>query len=110
MNWEFEYPLVKDLKVEVYKMRENETLPASFIQKVKVHHDSRALYKKPSDGKPKSAKYLYEMVYDFSRFQERISNKEPSPLTPLQKEEGKKINRLEQFLISWQELINSMAG
>lgn len=67
MNWEHEYPMVKELKTQLYDLLLEGKLPKSFLSKVLMHHANAGI----TNHQVTRYKTYWMLTYDLSRMKNR---------------------------------------
>lgn len=67
MNWELEYPAIKELKNEIYTLLIKNKLPKSFVSKVLMHHANAGIV----NHQITNVKTYWKLTYDLSRMGDR---------------------------------------
>ncbi|MCL6524691.1 MAG: type III-A CRISPR-associated protein Cas10/Csm1 [Thermoflavifilum sp.] len=70
LNWEIEFPIVKEYKDKLFKYINQELLPTSFLYKIYTLQRMRNEQKRMN----KNESWRWIMTYDFSRFKERVKD------------------------------------
>jgi len=77
LNWELEYPVVKDLKDRMLVLlATKEGLPSGFLQRIFNFYENYREQNKEQDKKQKNPRWRWMIAYDFSRLKGRIKNDE----------------------------------
>ena len=69
MNWDKEYPMVKELKNVLYELLNDNQLPKSFLSKVMIHHANAGIV----NHRITSMKTFWMLTYDLSRMKDRCN-------------------------------------
>lgn len=69
MNWEMEYPMVKELKTTLYELLKSNELPKSFLSKIMIHHANAGMV----NHQITEMKTFWMLTYDLSRMKSRCS-------------------------------------
>jgi len=67
LNWEKEFPVVKDLKKKLIDYMSKEELPSGFLQKINILYEMRKKLKE----KKENESWQWIMAYDFARLKQR---------------------------------------
>lgn len=67
MNWDKEYPMVKELKTILYELVKEEQLPKSFLSKLMIHYANSGM----SNHRITNPKTFWMLTYDLSRMKNR---------------------------------------
>lgn len=68
MNWDKEFPIAEDLKIEIVNFVNGNALPVSFIYKVNGYYEA--------SKDPENMRWRWQMAYDLARMKERIKGNE----------------------------------
>lgn len=67
MNWDKEYPMIKELKTVLYELLNNGLLPKSFLSKMMIHHANAGII----NHQITQMKTFWMLTYDLSRMKDR---------------------------------------
>ncbi len=73
LNWDVEYPLVKNLKNSIKSLLKENRLPRSFVSKLQAHFANARI----KNGEITKLNVLWMMAYDFTRLADSVKKNDP---------------------------------
>jgi len=73
LNWDVEYPLVKNMKNSIKNLLEVNRLPQSFASKLQAHFANARI----KNGEITKLNVLWMMAYDFTRLADSVKKSDP---------------------------------